>query len=83
MPEMGGMEAAERIRAEIPLDRQPKAIVALTANAFKECATRYLMCGMNDVLTKPYVALYYIYLTSLRIDRNELSFVLHKYCKSQ
>jgi CheY-like chemotaxis protein len=53
MPEMGGMECSERIRREIPLERQPKAIIALTADVFKENTVMYLNSGMNAVLTKP------------------------------
>jgi CheY-like chemotaxis protein len=42
------------IRKEIPVERQPQ-IVALTADAFKENAQKCLDCGMDKVLTKPYV----------------------------
>jgi CheY-like chemotaxis protein len=50
MPEMGGIEATERIRAEA--EHQP-IIIALTANAFAENRERCLKSGMNDVITKP------------------------------
>jgi len=52
MPEMGGIEATERIRSEIPRDDQP-AIIAITADAFSETRKRCLESGMNDILTKP------------------------------
>ena len=52
MPVMDGVEAARRIRADLPADRQPR-IVALTANAFAEDAERCLDAGMDDFLSKP------------------------------
>ncbi len=65
MPEMGGVEATEIIRRDIPHDQQP-VIVALTANAFVEDKKRYLLAGMNEVVTKP-------------IQKMELSKVLNDY----
>jgi CheY-like chemotaxis protein len=52
MPEMGGIEATEKIRAEVPPEFQP-AIIALTADVFAETRQRCLAAGMNEVLTKP------------------------------
>eukprot|EP01114_Cavostelium_apophysatum_P013142 TRINITY_DN3119_c0_g1_i2.p1 TRINITY_DN3119_c0_g1~~TRINITY_DN3119_c0_g1_i2.p1 ORF type:complete len:113 (+),score=29.55 TRINITY_DN3119_c0_g1_i2:207-545(+) len=52
MPEMGGIEATERIRKEIPEEEQP-AIIAVTADAFLETKKKCIACGMNDILTKP------------------------------
>jgi CheY-like chemotaxis protein len=52
MPVMGGLEATEKIRNNIPKYRQP-IIIALTADAFKDTKERCLECGMQDVLTKP------------------------------
>ena len=51
MPEMGGLEATERIRklTNVP---QP-IIIALTADAFVENKNRCLESGMQQVLTKP------------------------------
>ncbi len=49
MPEMGGIEACQRIRAQgmdIP-------IVALTASAMTGDRERFLQAGMNDYLSKP------------------------------
>ncbi len=57
MPEMGGVEATQIIRKELPVDRQPKAIIALTADSSELNRTAYLAAGMCDVLTKPYVDL--------------------------
>jgi PAS domain S-box-containing protein len=52
MPEMDGLEAAERIRWNLPNGVCPP-IIALTANAVKEDRARCLKSGMNDYLTKP------------------------------
>ena len=53
MPEMDGLEAAERIRS---LDREVSSIIpiiAMTANAFDEDVQRSLQVGMNAHLSKP------------------------------
>jgi signal transduction histidine kinase/CheY-like chemotaxis protein/HPt (histidine-containing phosphotransfer) domain-containing protein len=52
MPEMDGLEATRRVRAELPADRQPR-IVAMTANAMTEDRERCLAAGMDDYLAKP------------------------------
>lgn len=52
MPDMDGMEAARRIRAEIPANEQPR-IVAMTAYAYPEDLAACRAAGMDDVLTKP------------------------------
>jgi signal transduction histidine kinase/CheY-like chemotaxis protein/HPt (histidine-containing phosphotransfer) domain-containing protein len=52
MPEMDGLEATRRVRAELPADRQPR-IVAMTANAMTEDRERCLEAGMDDYLAKP------------------------------
>jgi CheY-like chemotaxis protein len=52
MPVMGGIEATQRIRKELPPERQP-VIFALTANVFEENRENCLKSGMNEVLTKP------------------------------
>lgn len=51
MPEMNGLEAARRIRAEAATAKLP--IVGLTANAFESDREACLAAGMNDFLTKP------------------------------
>jgi len=52
MPEMDGLEAARRIRAEWPEERQPR-IVALTANAMREDREVCRAAGMDDYVAKP------------------------------
>ena len=52
MPHLDGFEATRRIRAELPLDRQPY-IIALTASVLPEDAARCLAAGMDDFVTKP------------------------------
>jgi signal transduction histidine kinase/CheY-like chemotaxis protein len=51
MPEMDGLEAVKRIRAEPTLRALP--VIALTANARSEEREHYIASGMNDVLSKP------------------------------
>ncbi|MEM6821024.1 MAG: ATP-binding protein, partial [Verrucomicrobiota bacterium] len=52
MPEMGGLEASEKIRS-LSLSKQPR-IIALTANAFKEDRDRALAAGMDGFISKPF-----------------------------
>jgi len=52
MPEMDGLEATRRIRADLPSGRQPH-VVAMTAAAFPEDRARCLEAGMNDYIAKP------------------------------
>jgi signal transduction histidine kinase/FixJ family two-component response regulator len=52
MPEVDGLEAARRIRAEVPAGRQPR-IIAMTAAAFPEDRAQCLAAGMDDYLSKP------------------------------
>jgi len=53
MPEMDGLEATCRIRAELSDDRQPY-IIAMTANTMKGDRERCLDAGMDDYLGKPF-----------------------------
>ncbi|CAA9304535.1 MAG: BarA sensory histidine kinase (VarS GacS) [uncultured Frankineae bacterium] len=52
MPELDGIGATLRIRAELPADRQPW-IIAMTASALAEDQERCLAAGMDDFLPKP------------------------------
>ena len=53
MPEMDGYQAAAAIRATEREDAASTAIIALTANAFKEDIDKAIACGMNAHLAKP------------------------------
>ena len=52
MPEMGGIEATQRIRS-MSDDLSKVPIVALTANAMKGDRERFIQSGMNDYVAKP------------------------------
>jgi CheY-like chemotaxis protein/HPt (histidine-containing phosphotransfer) domain-containing protein len=52
MPEMDGLEATRRIRADFPAEAQPR-IIAMTANAMKEDRAICLAVGMDDYISKP------------------------------
>lgn len=51
MPEMGGVEATEKIRQQIRYSTLP--IIALTAGVTQEERERCKACGMNDFIAKP------------------------------
>lgn len=52
MPELDGLAATRRIRAELPPERQPH-IVVLTANVFSEGRAAAEAAGVDGYLTKP------------------------------
>ncbi|WP_341830549.1 Hpt domain-containing protein [Thermostichus vulcanus] len=52
MPELNGISATRRIRAELSPERQPR-IVALTANVLAESREAAEAAGVDDYLTKP------------------------------
>jgi CheY-like chemotaxis protein len=66
MPEMGGIEATQKIRNELPSNKHP-IIIALTADAFMETKEKCLSSGMESVITKP-------------IQEQELIKTLSRYC---
>jgi len=53
MPVMDGITATEEIRASAHPDAQKVAIVAMTANVFKEDVEAVLAAGMNGYIGKP------------------------------
>jgi CheY-like chemotaxis protein len=53
MPEMGGIEATEAIRASEKSHDTHLLVIALTADAMKGDRERYLAAGMDDYLAKP------------------------------
>jgi PAS domain S-box-containing protein len=53
MPELDGLQATIRIRAELPPDRQP-VIIAMTANAMTEDRKGCLQAGMDGYIVKPF-----------------------------
>ena len=53
MPHMDGYEATRLIRGMKREDAKKVAIIAMTANAFKEDVAAALACGMNAHLAKP------------------------------
>jgi CheY-like chemotaxis protein len=54
MPELSGVDATRRIRAEEAEVGRPRVpIVGLTANAMSHQLKEYRAAGMDEVLTKP------------------------------
>jgi signal transduction histidine kinase/DNA-binding response OmpR family regulator len=70
MPEMDGMEATARIRAQENLSGNHQIIVALTAHSMKGDRERCLEAGMDDYLTKP-------------IRNEDLDAILAKYSRAE
>lgn len=54
MPEMSGIDATLQIRAHAEPKIANVPIIAVTANAFKGDAEKYLSAGMNDYISKPF-----------------------------
>ncbi|MCD4672068.1 MAG: response regulator [Anaerolineaceae bacterium] len=52
MPEMGGEEATQLLRKQLPESRQPH-IITLTANAMQGDREHFLAIGMDDYISKP------------------------------
>lgn len=53
MPNMDGLEATKTILSSLPKEQQPKAIIAMTADAFRENEEACIKAGMNDFISKP------------------------------
>jgi CheY-like chemotaxis protein/HPt (histidine-containing phosphotransfer) domain-containing protein len=54
MPEMGGLEATERIRSMTSKASSPRVpIIAMTANAMQGDKEKCIEAGMNDYISKP------------------------------
>jgi len=54
MPVMGGIEATEIIRNEMPDPKSSVPIIAITANALKGDREKYIAAGMNEYISKPF-----------------------------
>lgn len=54
MPEMSGIDATSQIRSHTDSSIANVPIIALTANALKGDAEKYLCAGMNDYVSKPF-----------------------------
>ncbi|OKL41424.1 PAS domain S-box protein [Pontibacter flavimaris] len=54
MPEMSGIDATQEIRKLSEEQHAAVPIIALTANALKGDAEKYLAAGMNDYISKPF-----------------------------
>src|SRR5690606_8460671 len=54
MPELSGIDATQIIRKSPDKKKASIPIVALTANALKGDAEKYLNAGMNDYISKPF-----------------------------
>lgn len=54
MPELSGIDATQLIRANPDAQKGAIPIIALTANALKGDADKYLSAGMNDYISKPF-----------------------------
>jgi CheY-like chemotaxis protein/HPt (histidine-containing phosphotransfer) domain-containing protein len=55
MPELDGVEATRQIRA-LPAPKNAVPIFAMTAHAMQGVCEEYLDAGMNDYITKPFLA---------------------------
>ncbi len=55
MPEMGGFEAARKIRSEFQSPKKDIRIISLSAAVLNEEKEAALAAGMNEILTKPFV----------------------------
>ena len=53
MPELDGVQATEKLREELPPNRQPY-IIAITASTTVQDRQRCMDAGMNDYISKPF-----------------------------
>ncbi|MHA6249223.1 PAS domain-containing hybrid sensor histidine kinase/response regulator [Pontibacter sp. CAU 1760] len=54
MPELSGIDATQQIRQLEDSQNSQVPIIALTANALKGDAEKYMSAGMNDYISKPF-----------------------------
>jgi CheY-like chemotaxis protein len=54
MPELSGLDATQLIRSNPDRIKSNVPIIALTANALKGDAEKYISVGMNDYISKPF-----------------------------
>nr|WP_294895982.1 response regulator [uncultured Pedobacter sp.] len=55
MPEMGGYEAAKKIRSDFEAPKKHIKIISLSASILEEDKGEALASGMDEILTKPFV----------------------------
>jgi CheY-like chemotaxis protein len=54
MPQMDGIEACQRIRAELPAPACHTPVLGLTANVNTNDKERFMQAGANEFLLKPF-----------------------------
>jgi len=79
MPIMGGVEATQIIRKNLPANQQP-TIFALTANAFQEDKQKFAEAGMDATITKPINKNELLAYLGMSIKKKQLN-QCQKYCK--
>lgn len=78
MPELSGIDATLEIRAMQDKQKATVPIIALTANALKGDAEKYLSVGMNDYLSKPFEAETLFSKISMLLPHKQVSEKMHR-----